>query len=97
MSFNRHRWPLISNSLSPFRSSRRVTFRPHLDVQGAVLVVENQGDFGDADRLALGAPTKNDLLRIGGAELARVGLAESPEDGIDDVGFTASVRPHNGN
>ena len=49
-----------------------------IHVQSAVLVVKNQGDFGNVDRLALRASAEDDFLGIRGAQLAGVRLAQAP-------------------
>src|SRR5580704_6011398 len=58
-----------------------------------VLVVHHQLDLGKAHPLAATATRVDDLVHPLTAELAGVGLAESPAHSVDEVALTAPVRP----
>lgn len=62
------------------------------DGELAVFVVEDEGDFSVALGTTVFCPVKDDFLGVLGADVAGVCFAETPEDGVDDVGFAAPVR-----
>ena len=71
----------------------------HLDVldrQPAVLVVEDQLDLGEAHARAAVAARVDDLVHARAAQLAGVGLAERPADGVDEVALAAAVGADDG-
>src|SRR5262249_25643317 len=106
-SRSRTREPLTRYSLSPWRVTRRGVCtsasspgrRPCplvMSRETAVLVVDDEVDCGHAHRRAALAPVVDDLVHAGAAELAGVGLAERPADGVDEVRLAAAVGADDG-
>lgn len=61
------------------------------DGELAVFVIEDEGDFGVALGASVLCSVEDDFLGVLGADVAGVGFAETPEDGVHDVGFAAPV------
>jgi len=55
-------------------------------------VVQREGHFGQPHRLACGAAVEDHVLGAGGAQVADVGLAHHPRDGVGDVALARAVR-----
>ena len=57
---------------------------------------EGQRNLGEADRLARVGAAENDVRHFAAAQRLGRLLAEHPADGVEDVGFAATVRPDDG-
>src|ERR1019366_3253853 len=60
---------------------------------GAVLVVEDELDLAEIDRLTAGRPGKEPVVGLLGAQLVRAERAGRPEDRVGDVRLAGAVRP----
>src|SRR5690606_18528852 len=62
--------------------------------QLAIGIVKAQYYTGHNHRFTLGSSGKDDILHAATTQLARTGLAHDPAYGINDVGFTTTIRSH---
>ena len=62
-----------------------------LDGQGAVVVVDGQGDLGAPERRTAGGAGEDDVLHLAAAQGLRALLAEHPRDRVDHVGLAGAV------
>ena len=76
------------------------TFRPASDGalgrlarKAPILVVEDQSHLSESHRPTTRRTAEDDILTGLGAQLARIPLAKTPEDGVDKIGLAAAVRP----
>src|SRR5262249_55432136 len=67
-----------------------------LHLEAAGLVVEGDVHRGHAQLRPSRTPVVDHLLHAGAAQLTRVGLAQHPADGVDEVGLAAAVGADDG-
>src|SRR5581483_8736861 len=67
-----------------------------VDRQAAVAVVESDRHFRQAERLALLVTREDDVFHLARAQALAALLAQSPAEGVDQVGFSGAVRADDG-
>ncbi len=63
-----------------------------IDGKHVIGIVEDERDLRDADRLARRRPGEDDVLHGLTAQLFGALLAQDPQDGVGNIGFTRAVR-----